>query len=305
MPISDPLADQPQSGAWEMTDDRRHQGRTTGNVSLFGTGTAARGAGADALSGAAREALLALAPSPMFAPARVWKSLTSANLSDETLLQNGLFPLTSADPAVAAFDLLRTRLLQGLAQKGWRRIAVTSPTHDCGKSFVAANLALSLARRPEGRAVLVDMDLRAPALANLFGHKSAADLREYLVGEQPLETAFRRHGRQLAIGFNASAVPDAAELLQDPQLLQSLEVIAEQLDPDIILYDMPPALVCDDLLAISSQVDAVLLVADGTRTTPAEIRRCEELFGTALPIMGVVLNRSQDLGLGRYRYGKG
>lgn len=290
-----------------MNDKQRdaRQTRPAAGVSLFGTASPARAKEGEIMAANARAALVVPASEPMFAPSRVWKSLTEAGLSDDKLLENGLFPHSSLDPAVSAFDLLRTRLMQAMTQKGWRRIAVTSPTHGCGKSFVAANLALSLSRRPEGRAVLMDLDLRSPHLFTLMGLKQPVDLHEFLTGDQPLEATFRRHGRQLALGLNSKAVPDTAELLQDPMVHKSMESVLEQLDPDIILYDMPPMLVCDDLLAIAGQVDAVLLVADGTRTSPAEIRRCEELLADVLPIMGVVLNRSQDLRLGRYRYGKG
>lgn len=279
--------------------------RPSQGVSLFGTGTGLAHGDMDVVGASARAALVASDSLPMFAPARVWKSLTDAALSDEKLIENGLFPHSNSEPAVTAFDLLRTRLVQGLAQKGWRRIAVTSPTHGCGKSFVAANLALSLSRRPEGRSVLIDLDLRSPQLASLFGIKNPPDLREFLMGEQPLESAFRRHGRQLALGLNGHAASDASELLQDPDLHKSLESVIEQLDPEIVVYDMPPALVCDDLLAIAGQIDAVLLVADGTKSSPADIQRCADLLADTLPLMGVVLNRSQDLRLGRYRYQKG
>ncbi len=289
-----------------MSDEQRdaRQTRPVAGVSLFGTAGPTRARQDEVLSANARAALVVPVTEPMFAPSRVWKSLTEAGLSDDVLLENGLFPHSSLDPAVSAIDLLRTRLMQAMTQKGWRRIAVTSPTHGCGKSFVAANLALSLSRRPEGRAVLIDLDLRSPHLSTLLGLKQPVDLHEFLAGEQPLEAAFRRHGRQLALGLNSHAVPETAELLQDPEMHKSLDSVLEQLDPDILLYDMPPMLVCDDLLAIAGQVDAVLLVADGTRTSPTEIRRCEQLLAEVLPIMGVVLNRSQDLRLGRYRYGK-
>lgn len=273
-------------------------------VSLFGTGAPHRPSDMDLVNANARAALVSSANLPLFAPARVWKSLTVAGLSDDKLIENGLFPHSSSEPAVAAFDLLRTRIVQGLAQKNWRRIAVTSPTHGCGKSFVAANLALSLSRRPEGRSVLVDLDLRSPQLAQILGMQQPLDLHEFLMGEQPLEAAFRRHGRQLALGLNTMPAADASEMLQDPELHKSLDSIMEQLDPEIVVYDMPPALVCDDLLAISDQIDAVLLVIDGTKTSPEDIRRCEELLKGSLPLMGVVMNRSQDLRLGRYRYRK-
>ncbi|MFT4150954.1 MAG: CpsD/CapB family tyrosine-protein kinase [Paracoccaceae bacterium] len=237
-------------------------------------------------------------------PARVWESLTAVSLDADHLAGNGLFPAGATDPAAAAFDMLRTRLLQGLAERGWSRIAVTSPTHGCGKSFVAANLALSLGRHRQGRAVLVDMDLRRPALADLLGLADIPPLKEFLTGEQPLESHFRRFGRTLALGLNGQPVPAAAELLHDAETVDALQAMQEQLDPQVVIYDTPPALVCDDLIAMAGQIDAVLLVTDGTRTSPEDIRACERLFEGRLPLMGVVLNRAQDRKLGRYRYGR-
>lgn len=88
-------------------------------------------------------------------PTRVWESLSPVQLSGQTLIGNGLFPMPSNQPAGLAIDQLRSKILHGLAQQGWKRIAVTSPTHGCGKSFVATNLALSLARRPTSRTALI------------------------------------------------------------------------------------------------------------------------------------------------------
>lgn len=244
-----------------------------------------------------------LSPS-LFSPERAWESLGPVVLDAEKLVGNGLFPYPSSDPAAAAFDILRTRLLHGLTARGWKRIAVTSPTHGCGKSFVATNLALSLARRPESRTVLLDLDLRRPQLADLLGQRDVAPLREFLTGEQPLESHFRRVGRTLALGLNGEAVQDASDLLHDPETALGLAAMQEQLDPEVVLYDLPPALVADDVLALAGQIDAVLLVTDGTRTTPEDIRACERLFEGQLPLMGVVLNRAQDRKIGRYRYGK-
>jgi len=237
-------------------------------------------------------------------PDRVWESLTSVALDIHHLNGNGLFTQSSTDPATSAFDILRTRILQALEERGWKRIAITSPTHGCGKSFVAANLALSLSRRASGRSVLVDLELRSPGLAGLLGVKDAPPLRDFLNGNQPLESHFLRFGRNLALGLNGNAVTDAAELLQEGDTAEALAHMLEQLDPDVALYDLPPALVSDDVIAMLPQVDAVLLVADGTKTTAEDIRACERLFQDRTPLMGVVLNRAQDRGMGRYRYGK-
>lgn len=252
-----------------------------------------------------REIFSAPLPPVLINPAKVWESLTPVTLAADHLIGNGLFPQSSEEPAAAAFDMLRTRVLQGLAEKRWKRIGVTSPTHGCGKSFVATNLALSLARRPSSRTVLLDLDLRRPQLAELLGLREVPALEDFLNGEQPLESIFRRFGRTLALGLNGTPVTGAAEALHNPETAASLEAMLEQLDPEIVLHDLPPALASDDVLALAPALDAVLLVTDGTQSTPEDIRACERLFAGRLPILGVVLNRAQDAGARRHGYGRG
>lgn len=237
-------------------------------------------------------------------PSRVWESITEYTPDADFMAGNGLFLNSERHPAAQGFDMLRTRVLQAMAKQGWTRLAVTSPTHGCGKSFVAANLALSLARLPSCRTVLMDLELRAPQLAQVFGIPDVAPLLDFIMGEQPLEAQFRRIGRNLALALNSAPVALAAETLQDPEFAQALLALRELLQPDIVVMDTPPALSSDDVIALAGQVDAVLLVTDGTRSTPAEISECERMFADRLPLLGVVLNRAQDRGLGRYFYKK-
>ena len=235
---------------------------------------------------------------------RVWESVGTISLDSDRLAGNGLFTQSSTNPAVAVFDILRTRLLQALRERGWQRIAITSPTHGCGKSFVAANLALSLARLPATRTILMDLELRRPHLAGIFGVADAGPLQEFLSGEQPLESHFRRFGKTLALALNGTPVADAASVLHDPDTAASLGAMVTQLQPDAVIYDLPPALSSDDVIAMIPQLDAVLLVVDGTRSTADEIKATERLLDGKIPLMGVVLNRAQDRKLGRYAYGK-
>jgi protein-tyrosine kinase len=227
-------------------------------------------------------------------PSRVWDSISPITLDAARLAGNGLFPTASTNPAVSVFDMLRTRLLQALREKGWQRIAITSPTHGCGKSFVAANLALSLSRLPATRSILMDLELRRPHLAGIFGVADAAPLREFLSGEQPLESHFRRYGKNLGLALNSEAVEDPATVLQDPDTAMALDAMIQQLQPDAVIYDLPPALVSDDVMSMIPQIDAVLMVVDGTRTTAEEIKATERMLDGHVPLMGVVLNRAQD-----------
>jgi len=236
-------------------------------------------------------------------PDRVWESLSAVALDAAKLTGKGLFTNPQQSKSAGYFDILRTRLLHAMHERGWTKIAITSPTHGCGKTFVAANLALSLARRPSSRTVLLDLGLRQPGLAKLLGLQDIGPLRDFLSSDQPLESHFRRVGRTLALGLNSTPMPDAAEMLHEPSTAQSLAAMMTQLEPDMVIIDAPPALVNDDVLALLPQVDAVLLVVDGTKTTADEVRACERLFADQCPLMGVVLNRAQDRSLRRYRYG--
>ena len=78
--------------------------------------------------------------------------------------------------------MLRTQVLQAMDQKNWQFLAITSPTAGCGKTVTAINLALSIARQPERSALLVDMDLQRPAVANYLGIKCRHGVRSILEG---------------------------------------------------------------------------------------------------------------------------
>ncbi len=286
-----------------MPDEKSGQRSEARGVSLFKRRDVAESKSTMDLA-TGREIFANPLPSIFLNPIRVWESLGPVTLDAEQLAQKGLFIEASDHPAAVGFDILRTRLLHGLAEKGWRRIAVTSPTHGCGKSFVAINLALSLARRPASRTALIDLDLRHPEIATTLGIEENRALGEFLSGDQPLESIFHRFGRTLALGLNGTAIERASETLHDPDTTSALTALVDQLEPEVVIYDLPPALVSDDVLAIGPSVDAVLLVTDGTKSTPEEIRAVERMLEGRIPLLGVVLNRAQDFNAGRYRYAK-
>lgn len=234
---------------------------------------------------------------------RLWDSLRGVQPDSRVMRDNGLFREAASHPATIHFDMLRTKVMQALRDNNWKRIAVTSATHGCGKSLVAANLALAIARADSTRCVLVDLELRQPGLAELFGLR-AGPLQEVLNGNLTPGEHVTRLGDNLALALNSYPIEHAAETLQSPRTAASLKAIIEQLDPGVMVIDLPPALGSDDVMAVLPQIDAVLLVADGDKTTAADIRACEKLFEGRVPLLGVVLNRGKDTVSKRYRYGK-
>jgi protein-tyrosine kinase len=198
-------------------------------------------------------------------------------------------------PASKAFDQLRTRLVQALRRHGWRRIALVAPTTGCGTTFTAVNLALSLARVPGSRSVLIDLDQRKPGVADALGLGGDWQIEDFLAGRCLMEEHMIRCSDTLALGLNTKANLNASEQLHDDVTAAVLEDAEEELSPDVVLYDLPAMLEYDDLSAFLPQVDGVLLVTDGTQTTQAQIEECERILDGQTQLLGVVLNRGRDV----------
>jgi Mrp family chromosome partitioning ATPase len=231
-----------------------------------------------------------------------WSALRAIEADERTLEAERVVSYAKTDPAHVAFDVLRTRLLKVCRDHRWTRIAVTSPTKSCGKSMVCANLAFSLARNEETRAILLDLDLKLPRLAKVFGVAPVGRIGGFLRGETPPEGFLARVGANLAVGLNAERVRDSAELIQSPQATATLAAMIDRYRPAIALYDLPPLLVSDDVIGLLPQVDAVLLVAAAGQTTAKDIAACEALLADSANFIGVVLNKCADDPRDSYAY---
>jgi protein-tyrosine kinase len=231
-----------------------------------------------------------LPPTPLVGSAS-WLRLPVLNLDPKVLARNRIVTVNRADPAHVPFDMLRTRLLQKMRENGWTTVAVTSPTPGCGKSVVALNLAFSLAKQRERRTVLVDLDLRRPQLARLLGLTSILPMENVLRGQGEVEGLFVRCGENIAIGANSRPVRFSAELLQSQSTSVFLKELHRKLDPHVVVFDLPPMLVSDDVMAFMPNVDCAILVVAADSTTPREADVCERDLCEKTNVVGVVLNK--------------
>lgn len=225
----------------------------------------------------------------------VWDSLhlVPAEVQRHFLPSAPLVNYFRRDPAAKAFDLLRTRLLQALRANGWSRIAISSPTKGCGSTFTAINLAQSLARVPGSRTVLMDLNHRNPGIAATLNMQEVGDMREFLAGTVPMDRHLVRASKTLALGLISEPDDAAAEILHDARSAETLDLMMQSLQPDVVIYDLPPILENDDLAAFLPHVDAVLLVADGTQTTAKHIAACELTLKGQSQLFGIILNRAR------------
>ena len=176
---------------------------------------------------------------------------------------------------------------------GWRRLAITSSSQGDGKSLTAINLAISLAGDVNHNVCLVDLDLRHSSVARYLGIKSKFGTSECLEGKVPLSSVLVRPDiDRLVVLPNYKMQNHSSELISSPAMRQTADALSA--DPDrIVIYDMPPLLSADDVLAFAPFFDAVLLVVAERKTSRTDTMKALELLENA-NVLGTVLNRSDE-----------
>jgi protein-tyrosine kinase len=235
------------------------------------------------------------------AVAALWSALPGFAPAPGLLARGHVVTAVTGKEAVP-FDLMRTRLLQQMRANNWRRVAITSPGPACGKSTIALNLAMSLARQLDLRTVLAEMDMRRPSLSRMLGLRTPQSFARVLEGLEPFSTQAVRIGANLAVSTCHAPHPRPAELLHSPGVATVLDRIEAEYDPSIFLFDMPPMFVSDDTMAVMGQMDCVLIIAAAESTRIKEIDRCERELAAQTNVLGVVLNKCRYMEDESYGY---
>ena len=186
------------------------------------------------------------------------------------------------------FRLLGLRL-RYLQQSGkLKKVLITSTLAEEGKSVVAANLAVTLARKKQQKILLLEGDLRRPVLAPQFGLGKLAGLTEFLRGSLALAKAiYHLDGPDLWLLPAGTPSDNPLELMQSGTLAGLLDHLTSFFD--WIVIDSPPLLPLADTSLWSRLVDGILLIAREGKTEKKQLRKGLEMLDRA-PFLGVVLN---------------
>jgi Mrp family chromosome partitioning ATPase len=221
----------------------------------------------------------------------------------DVLRRNRIIGLEST-PESTTIDVMRTKVLQQMRTNGWRTLAITSPSANCGKSTLSTNLAFSFSRQSDLRTIVCDMDFRRPTLSSILGLREGHDFSRVLTGEATFAQEAVRPRPNLAFALTQSRVANSAELLQSPSVGPNLQAISDAYQPDIMIFDTPAMFASDDTMAFVQHVDCVLLIAAAGISTIREIDICETDLAQQTNIMGVVLNQcrymEKDYSYGAY-----
>jgi capsular exopolysaccharide synthesis family protein len=207
------------------------------------------------------------------------------------------------------YRALRTAVRFTDPDESLRTILITSATPGDGKTTTAANLALALGAGGES-VVVVDGDLRRAALANVFGLERAVGLSSLVLRTATLDEALQEWRDNVWVLPSGHPLPpNPSEVLGSEFMSNVLAELSQRFDH--VLVDTPPVLPVTDAVALSTQVDGVLLVArfgKTNRAPAAEARRRLDAVGAN--VVGYVLNAvprretSSYYADYRYDYGK-
>jgi protein-tyrosine kinase len=247
-------------------------------------------AGAGAAASAARVARPILAP----APGTPEPQFHTAAIDPDALERNRVL-LRVQDVAVSrAYKILRTRVLHRMVEHNWFTLGITGTGAGEGKTITAINLAIALAQDPNAWVFLVDLDLQRPQLGAYLGMSYEHGLTDFLTGQAELEQVVYDIGiKRLAVVPNASPVETSSEHLRSARMADFINALEAQTPRRIVILDMPPVMVSDDVLAFAPRVDSFLLVASQGITARRTLANAREVL-SELNVLGVVLNRSTE-----------
>jgi capsular exopolysaccharide synthesis family protein len=204
-----------------------------------------------------------------------------------------------APAAREQYRRLATALHQAQAESGTKVVMIASSVPSEGKTLTAANLAMTLSESYHRRVLLIDADLRRPALHRILKIAASPGLTESLLAATEQQLPVHRVSAHLSVLPAGKPAPDPMVALASPRLLS---ILAEARDLfDWVIVDTPPIGLLSDANLLASSVDGVIFVVKAGSTPYDLVKRGLEAVGSDR-VLGVVLNRAAT---DAHRYGYG
>ena len=228
---------------------------------------------------------------------------------------------TEQSANVEAYRILRTNLGFSMLDKQVHSILVTSAMPYDGKTTVAANLALFLAKAGKNT-LLVDADMRRPGLhtpfhlsENTLGLSNAVVACSHMQFLAPLppvpqermpfssgkDKPLLLHPFMHSVGIpNLRVIPSGPLPPHPPELLDSKAMerffrAITECGAEVIIFDTPPVLGLSDTSILASKVDGVLVVVDITRANKKHLKQMKAvLTQTGAHVLGCVVNKQRS-----------
>jgi exopolysaccharide/PEP-CTERM locus tyrosine autokinase len=189
------------------------------------------------------------------------------------------------------YSLLRTQILHKTREKGWNTIMVSSCLPGEGKTLTSINLAVSIALEVQQTALLVDVNMRNPRMADYFNIKADKGLTDYLLNDVPISELMINPGLDKLVVLPAGRyISGATEFIGSPKMKSLVKELKNRYPDRYVIYDCPHILDMPDTLVFSSYVDAVILIVQAGKTSENHVKEALKLLEDR-NILGVVFNR--------------
>ncbi len=231
---------------------------------------------------------------PGSAEAPVVRTTKALKIDPAALKRNRILAFDKNEPEAESFAILRTKVLHKLKVNNWNTLGITAPHEGAGKSLVAVNLAYSLVLEGNQNILLVDLDLRRPTLHKYFDFTPEFGLVDYVRNGTPLsEILVSPEDTRLTILPSRGRTLHSSETLTLPKMVELMTEMKSRYKDRIIIFDMPPCLITDDVMVSLPHTDCTLLVVEDGKTKEDELRAAHDMLEDT-GFLGVVLNKVQE-----------
>ena len=184
-------------------------------------------------------------------------------------------------------------------------VMVTSALPGEGKSFVALNLALSIASEVDSTVLLVDADVANPNLMKRMHLPEAPGLLDLLTNENAdlADFLLRTNVEKLSLLPAGSAHRRATEMLASAAMAELVKQMSTRYPDRILVFDSPPLLATTEARVLASHMGQILMVVEADVTTQGAVLQALESVENC-PIVMMVLNKAPRTEVGGY-YGYG
>ncbi len=188
-----------------------------------------------------------------------------------------------------AYNTLRTNIRFFLSNSGCKRFCITSGEMGEGKSITLLNLAISFAEDGQ-KVLLIDADLRRPAMARLLVENARPGLSNLLADMTTEAEAIRKEIRpNLDILFSGDVPPNPTGLLGSQRFENLMASLSKKYD--YILVDTPPVNAVSDACIVANVLDGVLYLVRQNKTEKESVKRgINQLNLVGAKLLGFVLN---------------
>lgn len=191
-----------------------------------------------------------------------------------------------------AYKILRTQILQRMKVKGINSLGVVSTQQGEGKTLTAINLAISLAQEVNHTVLLVDFDLKNPSVHEYLGCQPEFSISDYLLDSVSInEILFTPDIDGLVVLPGNKSFGNSSEVLSSPKVVNLVEELKARYPERIVIFDLPPILSSDDVLAFSPLIDTVLMVVEDGKAGRDDLLQSMDYLKNC-DVIGSVLNKS-------------